>query len=241
IGELPVAIQPGAKKLDFTINGEKFSTNIINNTVKFKKASKKSAYTNKLVVPTHVKPVSALHPELSYFKSSMNPNGHNISVEYSLTYDDKNLYIAAKVDDPVHVQRFNKDNIWRGDSLQFVFANAPAAPADVRNLDADSKTYTQGHNYSVALTTRGTEIVKYHTNLGTKVKAQAFRKGNYTYYNITVPKSEINCISGKPVYFNFVVFDNNSKTANTAPYWLDMDDGLAGNRDNSVTPLVIFE
>lgn len=93
----------------------------------------------------------------------------------------------------------------------------------------------------MALTPRGTEIVKYHTKLGTKVKAQAFRKGNYTYYNITVPKSEINCISGKPVYFNFVVFDNNSKTANTAPYWLDMDDGLAGNRDNAVVPLVIFE
>ncbi len=241
IGELPVAIQPGAKKLDFTINGEKFSANIINNTVKFRKASGKTVYTEKLVVPNHVKPVSALHPELSYFKSSMNPNGHNISVEYSLTYDDKNLYIAAKVDDPTHVQRFNKDNIWRGDSLQFVFANAPAAPADVRNLDADSKTYTQGHNYSVALTPRGTEIVKYHTNLGTKVKAQAFRKGNYTYYNITVPKSEINFISGKPVYFNFVVFDNNSKTANTAPYWLDMDDGLAGNRDNAAVPLVIFE
>ena len=194
-----------------------------------------------LGVPQHVKPVSALHPELSYFKSSMNPDGHNISVEYSLTYDEKNLYIAAKVDDPTHVQRFNKDNIWRGDSLQFVFANAPAAPAEVRNLDADEKSYTEGHNYSVALTPRGTEIVKYHTKTGTKVKAQVLRKGNYTYYNITVPRDEINCIAGKPVYFNFVVFDNNSKTANTAPYWLDMADGLAGNRDNSVLPLVFFE
>ena len=121
------------------------------------------------------------------------------------------------------------------------FADSPAAPADARSMDTPVKSYTAGHNYSVALTPRGTELVKYHTMLGTQVKAEVVRKDNHTYYNITVPRSEINAVAGKPLYFNFVVFDNNSKTANAAPYWLDMDEGLAGNRDNAALPLVIFE
>ena len=70
---------------------------------------------------------------------------------------------------------------------------------------------------------------------------EVVRKGNNTIYQIVIPMSEINAEPGKPLYFDFVVFDNNSKTATSAPYWLDMDDGLAGNRDNAALPLVIFD
>ncbi|MBO4513859.1 MAG: hypothetical protein J5746_13965, partial [Victivallales bacterium] len=142
---------------------------------------------------------------------------------------------------PVHVQRFTKDNIWRGDSVQFVFANAPAPPAAVRNMDTSEALFNSGHNYSVGLTAKGTEIVKYYTRQHTQATAEVVRKGNNTIYQIVIPMSEINAEPGKPLYFDFVVFDNNSKTATSAPYWLDMDDGLAGNRDNAALPLVIFD
>ncbi len=239
IDKMTVKISKDQKNIDFTINGEKISAKVVDNTVKFFKGKDKA--NRKLVVPDNVKPVSALHPELSYFKSSLNPNGHNISAEYSITYDKDNIYLTIKVDDPEHIQRFNKDNIWRGDSVQFVFATSPAPPAEARDMDTAHKIYTEGHNYSVAMTPRGTEVVKYHTNFGTSVKAKAVRQNNNTVYSITVPKNEIGCTDDKPLYFNFVVFDNNSKIANAAPYWLDMDDGLAGNRDNAALPLVIFE
>ncbi len=250
IGSTDVKVQKNQKSIAFTVNGEKFDAAIIGNTVKFKKhnglvkldkngnfpAGKASG---KLVVPTHVQPVSALHPELSYFKNPLNPDGHDISAEYSLTYDSKNIYMTVKVDDPTHIQRFSRESIWQGDSVQFVFANTPGAPESVRNLG--EKSNSQGHNYSAALTPRGPEVVKYFTKQAISTKANVYRQNNHTVYEITVPQSEIGYVPGKPLYFDFVVFDNNSKSANMPPYWLDMDKGLAGERDNALLPLVIFE
>jgi hypothetical protein len=38
-----------------------------------------------------------------------------------------------------------------------------------------------------------------------------------------------------------VLPNNDRKNQINAPYWLDMDDGVCGNRDDSVMPMVIFE
>ena len=58
-----------------------------------------------LKYPDHIRPAEALQPERKYFKSSFNPNGHNISAQYWTAYDDQYFYFAVKVDDPIHQQR----------------------------------------------------------------------------------------------------------------------------------------
>jgi len=73
------------------------------------------------------------------------------------------------------------------------------------------------------------------------LKALVTRKGNTTFYEIAVPWSEIGTTPGKLLYFNFVIPNNDRKNQINAPYWLDMDDGVCGNRDDSVMPMVIFE
>jgi len=252
LASMPVKLQSGQKNIDFTVNKKKFSAQIIRNTVKIPQLTEKARLdgsgsfifrnlTGKLTVPQHVRPVSALHPELYNFKSSMNPNGHDMLVKYRLAYDKEYIYLAAWVDDPVHVQRFKKDDLWRGDSLQFVFANSPAAPPAVRKFGEPLTAYQQGHNYSVALTERGVEIKKYNTDLPTEVKATVIRKDNKTVYEIKIPRREVGALPGKVLYFNFVVFDNNDKTSAVPAYWLDMAEGLAGTRDNALLPLVLFE
>ncbi|MBE6367219.1 MAG: hypothetical protein E7052_04845 [Lentisphaerae bacterium] len=249
---LPVKLAPGQQNIDFTANNEKITAKVIRNMVKIPKLTGQVKFdgsgefvlsnpTGQLTVPQHVRPVSALHPELYNFKSSMNPNGHDMLVKYRLAYDKKYIYLAAWVDDPLHVQRFKKDDLWRGDNLQFVFANSPAAPAAVRKFGEPLDAYQQGHNYSVALTERGTEIKKYNTNQPTQVKAKVIRKDDKTVYEIKIPRSEVGAIPGQPLYFNFVVFDNKDKTSAVPAYWLDMGEGLAGERDNALLPLVLFE
>ena len=67
------------------------------------------------------------------------------------------------------------------------------------------------------------------------------RKGDETFYEIAVPWSEIGAKPGETLYFDFVVFDNNKTSQLNAPYYLDMAAGVAGNRDDALLPLVVFE
>ena len=168
-------------------------------------------------------------------------NAHNISAEYFLGYDNNNVYIAVKVDDPVHQQRYKGQNLWRDDCMQFVFANEAVVPAGARLFNTSNKEFGKGRIYGVALTPRGTEFVRYGVPYQPNMKALVTRKGNITFYEIAVPWSEINCAPGKLLYFSFVVPNNDRKNQINAPYWLDMADGVCGNRDDSVMPMVIFE
>ena len=252
LSSIPVKLQIRQKNIDFAVNKKVFSAQIIHNTVKIPKLTENAILdgsgafinrnpTGRLTVPQHVRPVSALHPELYNFKSSMNPNGHDMLVKYRLAYDKEYIYLAAWVDDPLHVQRFKKDDLWRGDSLQFVFANDPVAPPAVRKFGEALDAYQQGHNYSVALTERGTEIKKYNTECPTQVQATVIRKDNKTIYEIKIPREEVGALPDKALYFNFVVFDNKDNASAMPAYWLDMAEGLAGTRDNALLPLVLFE
>ena len=254
INKSAVSIKPGSSSVQVFIDDAKepVNANIISNTVTFKRMDTVPVFDGsgkylagkkmqKLVVPTHVKPADALQPERGFFKSAMTPNAHNISAEYFLGYDNNNVYIAVKVDDPVHQQRYKGQNLWRDDCMQFVFANEAVVPAGARLFNTSNKEFGKGRNYGVALTPRGTEFVRYGVPYQPNMKALVTRKGNITFYEIAVPWSEINCAPGKLLYFSFVVPNNDRKNQINAPYWLDMADGVCGNRDDSLMPMVIFE
>jgi hypothetical protein len=179
-----------------------------------------------LKYPDHIRPAEALQPERRYFKTSFNPNGHNISARYWTAYDDKNFYLAVKVDDPVHLQRQAALDLWKDDSIQFVLSHE-----GISRSAAGGKPVSE-YNFGLALTAHGAQLVKYlgKTNGLKNYPARVTRKGNETFYEVAIPW---NAIGGKAKRFGFVVINNNWKTAGSAPYHLDFSEGICGGFDDT--------
>ena len=191
-----------------------------------------------LKVPEHVRPIEALQPERSFFKSELNPNGHDISVKYYLGYDDNNFYMVAEVDDPVHLQRHTDKNIWRDDSLQLVLAPQKYAPSALLS-DAESRPSSE-YNFCLALTSKGVQFVKLlGKNSGlVNYPASVTRKNGITRYEITIPWS---AVGGKAERIGFLVWDNNTPTHSSAPYRLEITPGIAGGADSSKLARIKYE
>ncbi len=192
-----------------------------------------------LQVPDHVRPLEALQPERCYFRSEgFNPNGHNVSVKYWVGYDDKNFYLAAEVDDPVHVQRHTAREIWRDDCLQFVLSPVDYPPSSM--LLSSEKKPNSEYNFGLALTPKGIQLVKLLGNdAGIKdYPAKVTRKGSLTCYEVAIPWK---AVGGKAKRFGFLVWDNNSPSHASAPYRLELTSGIAGGADSSKLAKVEYE
>ena len=181
-----------------------------------------------LSYPDDIRPQSALQKELCYFKTSFNPDGHNVSADYWLACDDENFYLAAEVDDPVHLQRHRGADLWRDDSVQFVFAVGHPVPAELNH--PTEPVQRSPLNFGAALTSSGPELVKYlGDDRGKKVyPINITRRNNRTFYEICIP---FKALGGRPDRFGFVIFDNNYVTKKTAPYMLQFSPGVVGKAD----------
>ena len=190
-----------------------------------------------LKYPDDIRPKSALQPELSYFKTDFNPGGHNVSAKYWTAYDDNNFYIAAEVDDPVHLQRFVGQDLWRDDCLQIVFSSADAVPKELRNTAEQQPVSPL--NFGIALTPRGPIAAKMVGKVpGTgSVKFNVTRKDGKTFYEAAIPFKEL---GGRPSRFGFVIFDNNYVGKKSAPYWLEFSPGIAGGMDSGKLKLIQY-
>lgn len=188
-----------------------------------------------LSYPDNIAPSAALQQELCYFKTSFNPTGHNVSAEYWVAYDKENFYLAVKVDDPIHQQRHNS-NVWKDDSVQFVFAFGDTAPSILYHPAPAPRTT---FNYGTGLTPSGPITEKYRgKDAGKKnLPVNITRQGNTTFYEICVPFAEL---GGKPDRFGFVIFDNNYPTKRHAPYWLEHSSGIAGGEDESKLKYLVY-
>lgn len=191
-----------------------------------------------LKYPEDIRPKSALQPELSYFKTSFNPNGHNISAKYWTAYDDRNFYIAAKVDDPVHLQRFAGQDLWRDDCLQVVFASEDAVPKEL--LNTAEQLLVSPLNFGIALNAKGPMAANlFAPKKGTGlISFNVTRKNGQTFYEAAFPFKEL---GGRPARFGFVIFDNNYVGRKTAPYWLEFSPGIAGGSDTSKLKLIQYK
>lgn len=181
-----------------------------------------------LSYPDDIRPETALQKELCYFKTSFNPEGHNVSADYWLACDDGNFYLAVEVDDPVHLQRNHGANLWKDDSIQFAFALGHPAPAELNH--PTEPVQRSPLNFGAALTSTGPELVKYlGIDPGKKDHpVNVTRRNGRTFYEVCIP---FKALGGKPDRFGFVVFDNNYVTKKTAPYWLQFSPGVAGTAD----------
>ena len=191
-----------------------------------------------LKYPEDIRPKSALQPELSYFKTDFNPNGHNVSAKYWTAYDDRNFYIAARVDDPVHLQWFIGRDLWRDDCLQVVFSPADAVPKELQNTA--ERQLVSPLNFGIALTAKGpvaANLVDTEKGMGS-IRFNVTRKDGQTFYEAVFPFKEL---GGRPARFGFVIFDNNYVGRKNAPYWLEFSPGIAGGADASKLKLIQYK
>ena len=199
---------------------------------------------NRLRVPHDVWPKSALQPERAFFKSSMNPGGHDFSADYFLAYDDENLYIAVKADDPRHLCKVADGQLWEGDSIQWVLSDRDVPPAGVRPGGMKTGEYISEHNYGLALTPAGTEYRKFLGRAGVRsYPARITRKGNETFYELALPWSDAGIVpaSDHAVRFSLVVFDKTTEARKGVSYYLSVTPGVAGGMDAGEYRLLIFE
>ena len=192
-----------------------------------------------LKFPDHIFPKSALQPEKCYFRSERyNPNGHDVSAKYWTAYDSENFYLAVEVDDPVHIQRQTGMDLWRDDSLQFVFSMKDPIPGALRSKA--EKPEASKLNYGLALTQKGVLLVQYDRKDSgiCSFPANVTRKNNRTFYEVSVP---FKALGGRPRRFGFVIFDNNSTAQAKAPYRLEYSGGITGKADDSKLKCLQFE
>ena len=204
----------------------------------------KGLFLNRLRVPRDVWPKSALQPELAYFKTSFNPNGHDFAADYYLGYDDENLYIAVKADDPEHISKVTNGYLWEGDSIQWVLSDRDIAPAAVRSRRAEVKEYISELNYGLALTSGGMEYRRFLGRPGLlNYPARVTRKGNETFYELALPwrESGLSPRSGRAVRFSLVVFDKTTEARPGVSYYLAVTPGVAGGMDAGFYRLLVFE
>ena len=191
-----------------------------------------------LRVPEHIRPIEALQPERCFFKSEMNPQGHNVSAKYWLGYDDNNFYLTVEVDDPIHQQRHNGKELWRDDSLQFVLSPQEYISSEILN-NTDTRESSE-YNFALALTSNGTQLIKYlGKDAGFKdYPAKVSRKNSVTRYEVSIPWS---AVGGRAKRFGFLVWDNNSPRFASAPYRLEFSPGIAGGADSSKLARIKYE
>ena len=183
-----------------------------------------------LSYPDDIRPIGALQQELCYFQTPFNPNGHNVSANYWIACDDRNFYFAADVDDPVHLQRHKGVDIWRDDSIQFVFDMGNPVPHELNHPGEEVRRSLL--NFGMALTRNGPELVKFlGKDAGLKnYPVKITRRNNRTFYELSIPFS---ALGGKPDRFGFVIFDNNYVTKKSSPYRLEFSSGVVGSVDSS--------
>ena len=188
-----------------------------------------------LKYPENIRPEEALQPERRYFRTSFNPEGHDISAQYWTAYDDKYFYLAVKVDDPVHQQRQTGMDLRKDDCLQLVLSHESGAGL----LAEPGRKPRSEYSFSAALTADGTQLVKLlGKDKGIKDHpANVTRSGNTTFYEVAIPWK---AIGGRARRFGFVVFNNDWPAVTSAPYYLALTDGIADEADDTKLKILKF-
>ena len=193
--------------------------------------------------PDDIYPKTALHREKAYFRDELyNPDGHTFAADCYLAYDDECLYLAADVDDPTHIQHFDPEQAWRGDSLQFAFASRPVPPAEVRSPNAPDNIAELENNILVAL--KDGEVLRVRFGTSPEIvdfPAKVTRIDGHTRYEVALPWKLLGLTPETCQRLGMVLFDNNSPADQEPPYWLAFGQGIAGGQDAALLKPVTFE
>ena len=193
--------------------------------------------------PDDIYPKTALHREKAYFRDpDFNPDGHTFAADCYLAYDNECLYLAADVDDPTHIQHFEPEQAWRGDSFQFAFSSRPVPPAEVRSPNAPESIAALENNILVAL--KDGEVIRVRFGKSPEIvdfPAKVTRVEGHTYYEVALPWKFLGFTPETCQRLGMVLFDSNSPANSEPPYWLSFGQGIAGGQDAALLTPVKFE
>jgi len=213
------------------------------------------AAQGKLIIPDNVYPKRALIPEWGLFKW----DGSDISADYALGYDDRNLYLGVKVKDQVHQQRYAGRYVWKDDALQIGFTSRYGLPAELRGRlersmqqrqDRISRPVRNADYLVVQALRRKNESRPYSNCAGLPRNAflnwpaKVTRNGIFTIYEIAVPLASLKLkpVKGNGLRFNFIIHDNNRTSDAASRYWLSFSpDGSAGLQDIAQYVTLVFQ
>ena len=157
-------------------------------------------------------------------------------------YDNECLYLAADVDDPTHIQHFDPEQAWRGDSMQFAFASRPVPPAEVRSPNAPDNVAKLENNILVAL--KDDEVIRVRFGTSPEIvdfPAKVTRIDGHTRYEVALPWKLLGLTPETCQRLGIVLFDSNSPADQEPPYWLAFGQGIAGGQDAARLKPVKFE
>jgi hypothetical protein len=161
-----------------------------------------------------------------YYAKDYKESG-NFSIKTYIGWDSANLYLAAKVRDKVHQQKFTGSDIYREDCLQVAFDPEDNGGAAYTGSDSE---------YGFALTKQGPQVYCWRNADPKKAGVRADipmvikRSPPYTVYEAAIPLDELHIQPGNIFGFNFVVTN-----ANKEPYYenansLELSPGITGGK-----------
>ncbi len=149
------------------------------------------------------------------FIHSDQPDG--ITAKVYTGWDDDNFRLAVFVEDEKHFNTRTGSSIWNGDSLQFAFAGAGAAPFNLGLALASGEV--RAHQWAGP----DTDLLE---NSGYSVVRDD--GAGKTYYELKMPFESLKIKPEEGVFFGFnaVVFDDNDGKGQD--YWIQITPGVAG-------------
>jgi hypothetical protein len=171
--------------------------------------------------------------------SSTKYNGpDDCSANLRFAWDEKNLYIAAKVTDDKHFQINRSNRVWSGDCIQFaVIDGGPLPPS--RSEDVSTL-----NEFAIAADAKGPFVFSWCSrDAGVQDEAKIAVSGGdgEIIYEVALPWDSINVsrpTSGKKLGVSFVVADNDGGGLRG---WLEWTPGIFNNKDGSAFGCLILE
>ncbi|OQA85272.1 MAG: hypothetical protein BWY31_02030 [Lentisphaerae bacterium ADurb.Bin242] len=154
----------------------------------------------------------------------------DLSAKMYLAHDNRNLYFALEVTDDKHFNKFDNQELQRGDCVRLgIDTNLNfLRPAD--NVDSDDSFMTLALLKSGAVLSVHRGLDKNALQNSAKFKITRSEKTRLTFYQLKIPFSQLDnsLKSGRIIGFNFIVPDDDS--GGGADYYLSLKHQSAGGR-----------
>ena len=182
--------------------------------------------------------VSDKTPECIKYNGATYNGPDDCSAELRFAWDEKNLYIAAKVKDDKHYQNIRGSGLWAGDCIQFAVTDGGPLPS------ARAQDVSALNEFAISADEKGPFIFSWCSReAGVQENAQIAVTGGdgEIIYEVALPWESINIaspFSGKKLGLSFVVADNDGDSLRG---WLEWTPGIFGSKDCSAYGTLTLE
>lgn len=148
-----------------------------------------------------------------------------------IAWNRENFYLAAEIDDPVHVQVFP---VWEGDSLQFGLARAVPASADTKvEFAAAFNAKGTGWIFPEGPPGFDADTLRKYSRLRMK------QEGSRSIYELEIPWKHLRFVRPQDGVFRFSLLANNNDGERRLGY-LEWGAGIGRTKDPANYPVCVF-